>query len=337
MHKIQRYGWKPDLPDVRDFKFAASRAVLAALPPKVDLRVKCPSVYDQGNLGSCTANAIGGAHQFEQKKDTTIPDFIPSRLFIYWNERDMEGTTNEDSGAYIRDGMKVVAQQGACPESEWPYDIAQFRTKPSDACFTEAKRHQVVQYMRVNRVLDELKGCLAAGFPFVFGFTVYSAFESDEVAKTGILNMPTPDESALGGHAVMCVGYDDETQRFIVRNSWGSNWGQAGYFTMPYAYLLNADLSDDFWTIRMIEEETVVDPVNPVPPDPQPTPPQPHPGCDWSLLFPAAKAFVDGAVTHADKVSKMGCAVSSELMMEAGLRELQGYMDRILAVRARKG
>jgi C1A family cysteine protease len=342
MHKIQRYGWKPDLPDARDFYFRVARPTLEALPPKVDMRDNCPPVYDQGNLGSCTANAIGGAHQFEQKKASTVPDFTPSRLFIYYAERELEGTIEQDNGAYIRDGMKVVAQQGTCTETQWPYDINQFRTKPPAACYTEALNHQVVQYMRVDQTLDQLKGCLAVGFPFVFGFTVYSAFEGTEVARTGVLNMPSKDESVMGGHAVMCVGYDDESQRFIVRNSWGSDWGQAGYFTIPYAYLTNSDLSADFWTIRTIEVEPVVGPVGPIPPDPQPTP-KPGP-CDWSLLFPAAKAFVDGAVTLVDTrqakagASGMGVEVApAGELLEAGLRSLQQYMNRILAVRTRKG
>jgi C1A family cysteine protease len=97
-----------------------------------------------------------------------------------------------------------------------------------------------------------MRGCLAAGYPFVFGFTVYSSFEGQEVAKTGVVSMPTPDEQVVGGHAVLAVGYDDASQAFIVRNSWGAGWGQEGYFTMPYAYLTTRALSSDFWTIRIV-------------------------------------------------------------------------------------
>ena len=125
--------------------------------------------------------------------------------------------------------------------------------RPTPACYKDALAHQVVSYQRVNPDLAQMKGCLAAGYPFVFGFTVYDAFESAAVAKTGVLNLPASTEQVVGGHAVLAVGYDDTAQRFIVRNSWGAQWGQAGYFTMPYAYLITGNLADDFWTIRMVE------------------------------------------------------------------------------------
>lgn len=249
---IGHYGWTPDLPDHRDLTYAAPSEFLTALPTMVDLRPHCPPVYDQGQLGSCTANSIGGAFQFEQIKQG-IPNFVPSRLFIYYNERVMENTVNSDSGAQIRDGMKVVAKLGAPPETDWPYDIEKFTVKPPAIAYTHAAKNQVLSYQRVNRSLAQMKGCLAAGFPFVFGFTVYDSFESATVAHTGHANMPQPGEAVVGGHAVLAVGYDDKHQRFIVRNSWGADWGMAGYFTLPYQYLLEPNLSDDFWTIRIVE------------------------------------------------------------------------------------
>lgn len=247
-----RFGWVPDVPDQRDHLYAAPMPVKAPLPSQVDLRKKCPAVYDQGQLGSCTANAIAAAVQFNRMKQKLKPAFVPSRLFIYYNERVMEGSVNSDSGAMIRDGIKSVAKQGDCPEKSWPYVISKFADKPTPACYQEALKYKAVQYQRVVRSLMQFKGCLASGFPFVFGFTVYESFESAEVAKTGIAPMPGLKEQALGGHAVLAVGYDDAAQRFIVRNSWGSGWGQAGYFTLPYAYLGEANLSDDFWTVRLI-------------------------------------------------------------------------------------
>ncbi len=251
-YKIQRYGWLPDLPDARDHLYAAPPPVLRALPPSADLRPGCPPPYDQGQLGSCTGNAIAGAIQFERKKQNMTPDFVPSRLFIYYNERVIEGTVEADSGAQIRDGIKSVAGQGDCPESELPYDIAKFAHKPSARCYRDAVKYKAVSYSRLIQDTNQLKGCLASGFPFVFGFTVYASFESQAVARTGIVPMPATGEKVLGGHAVMAVGYDDAQQRFLVRNSWGSDWGQGGYFTIPYAYLTNSNLSDDFWTIRLI-------------------------------------------------------------------------------------
>jgi len=254
MPRNLKYGWVPDLPDHRDQVYSAPQPVLTQLPPSADLRSGCPPVYDQGQLGSCTANAISGAMEFEQKKQGGQV-FMPSRLFIYYNERDIEGTVNSDSGAQIRDGIKSVNSLGVCPETEWPYDITKFADKPTPACYTDAEKCEAVGYQRLNSSnLNQLKGCIASGYPFVFGFTVYDAFESQQVADTGVLNMPAPTETVQGGHAVMAVGYDDATQRFTVRNSWGADWGLKGYFTMPYAYITSANLADDFWTIRILKE-----------------------------------------------------------------------------------
>jgi C1A family cysteine protease len=249
---IGHYGWQPDLPDHRDLTYAAPAMFLTALPTSVDLRPGCPPVYDQGQLGSCTANSIGGAFQFEQIKQK-VQNFVPSRLFIYYNERVIEHSVNSDSGAQIRDGIKVVAKVGAPPETDWPYDINLFAEKPPQKAFADAAKNKVLSYQRVNRTLNQMKGCLASGYPFVFGFTVYDAFESAAVAHSGELNMPRHGEKVVGGHAVAAVGYDDRTQRFLVRNSWGEDWGMGGYFTIPYQYLLEADLSDDFWTIRIVQ------------------------------------------------------------------------------------
>lgn len=253
MPTVSRYGWVPDLPDQRDHLYAAPAATLSVLPPSVDLRTQCPPVYDQGQLGSCTANAIGAAIQFDQLKQGAT-SCVPSRLFIYYNERVMEHTVNSDSGAQIRDGIKSVAKLGACRElPTWPYDITKFAQQPPPPAYEEGLLNQVLQYQRLTHIVNQMKGCLASGYPFVFGFTVYESFESDDVAKTGVLQMPGSKEQVVGGHAVLAVGYSDASQRFIVRNSWGPDWGQQGYFTMPYAYLSNSDLADDFWTIRLVE------------------------------------------------------------------------------------
>jgi C1A family cysteine protease len=252
IHSIAKYGWVPDLPDARDHLYAAPMLGAAVLPTKADLRPNCPPVYDQGQLGSCTGNAIAGAVQFERKKQGMAPDFAPSRLFIYYNERVIEGTVGTDAGAMIRDGIKAVATLGVCPEPDWPYTIAKFTQKPTAKAFKDALHARAVSYSRVTRTLQQMKGCLASGFPFVFGFTVYESFESADVAKTGAVPMPAANEKMLGGHAVLAVGYDDAQQRFFVRNSWGAGWGMQGYFSMPYSYLLDQNLSDDFWTIRLI-------------------------------------------------------------------------------------
>ncbi|MCX6280827.1 MAG: C1 family peptidase, partial [Bacteroidetes bacterium] len=132
--------------------------------------------------------------------------------------------------------------------------LSKFAIKPEPGCYKKALDHQVLSYHRVPRILDQIRGCLAEGFPMIFGFTVYESFESAEVAGTGVVEMPAPGEHVMGGHAVLAVGYDDSNRRFLVRNSWSEQWGEKGYFTMPYEYLLNENLSDDFWTIRLVEE-----------------------------------------------------------------------------------
>ena len=253
IHKIQQYGWIPDLPDQRDHCYSVPVMEPAALPPHVDLTAQCPAVYDQGQLGSCTGNAIAGAIQFDKLKQKLDGATPPSRLFIYFNERVIEGTVESDSGAQIRDGIKSVAKLGACDEPLWPYDIAKFKIKPTEHCFEEALKHTALDYQRLPQTLLTMKGCLAAGYPFVFGFTVYESFEGPVVAQTGAVPMPGVGEKALGGHAVLAVGYDDKSGRFIVRNSWGSAWGKSGYFTIPYTYLTNSDLAADFWTIRLVK------------------------------------------------------------------------------------
>ncbi len=249
---IKKYGWIPDIPDHRDHLYAAPTMV--ALPKLVDLRPSCPAVFDQGELGSCTANAIAAAHQFDQMKQSKPAVFTPSRLFIYYNERAIEGTIKQDSGAMIRDGIKSLALQGAAPETIWPYDIKKFAAKPTKKCYDAGLKNQALSYQRLEPNLSQLKSCLATGYPFVFGFSVYQSFESEVVARTGKVPMPNgKTETLLGGHAVLATGYDESSKSFIVRNSWGSDWGIKGYCLFPYAYLLNANLCDDFWTVRLVE------------------------------------------------------------------------------------
>ena len=221
------------------------------LPASVDLRANLPEVYNQGRLGSCTGNAIAGAVHFLRLKDPLLPDWSPSRLLVYYMERAAEGTIESDAGAQIRDGIRCVSKQGTAPEDLWPYDIAKFADKPPDTVFAEAAKHPAVQYYRVYQFLHSLKTCLAEGYPFVFGFTVYDSFETDEVAKTGKVPLPQKGESRLGGHAVLCCGYDNDAHTFLVRNSWGADWGDRGYCHMPYEMLESSSLSRDFWTVRM--------------------------------------------------------------------------------------
>ncbi len=256
------YGWRRQPADNRDYRFHAPEPLIARLPPRVDLRPNLPAVYDQGRIGSCTANAIAAALQFCQIKQG-VPNFTPSRLFIYWNERNLEGTVTRDAGAVIRDGIKVVNTVGACKESSWAYDDtpadaltgvwpanAKPRQKPNCLAFHYAKDADAVAYLAVIQDIDQIRGCLAQGFPVVFGFQVFTAFESADMAQHGDLVRPGPGEVNLGGHCVLCVGYDDATGRVLCRNSWGKDWAQGGYFWMEYSYITDPSLASDFWTIR---------------------------------------------------------------------------------------
>ena len=239
------YGWVPDLPDQRDYLYKAIRPMVR-LPKKTDLRQYCSAIEDQGDLGSCTAQALAGNIEFlDNKIDSLYTDV--SRLFIYYNERVLIDTVDYDSGAMLRDGIKTLKNDGSCHEETWPYVISKFDKKPPVKCYTEGKKHLIESYHRIE-TLSEMLSCLSEGYPFVFGFTVYESFESKTVKKTGVVPMPREGETVLGGHAVLAVGYDMAAKRLLVRNSWGSDWGMAGYFTMPFAYA--ESMADDFWTIR---------------------------------------------------------------------------------------
>jgi C1A family cysteine protease len=250
----QWYGWLRDVPDHRDVFFTPNRDHIADLDKAVDLRKNFTfAPYNQGELGSCTANAIAAAMQFEAIKAEADDVSTPSRLFIYYNERDMMGTVSADSGAMLRDGLKTVAQCGAPPEDLWEYDIDQFDKKPPKKVYLAAQDHLVLVYRRVDQSLTDMRVVLSLGFTFAFGFTAYESFESKEVARTGVMPMPGLSESVVGSHAALAVGYDDEEQHIIVRNSWGARWGDRGHFYMPYAFIQDPHLATDFWTIQLTE------------------------------------------------------------------------------------
>jgi C1A family cysteine protease len=233
-------------------RYSAKRETLMQLPPSVDLRSLCPAPYDQMDTGSCTGNAIAGAIEFGEIKERIQGANTPSRLFIYYNERVIEGDASGDNGGQLRDGIKSVATQGYCSETAWPFDEAMVCVAPPASLYGSATSNVIKQYSSLPQVASQLKGCLAEGYPFAFGFTVFDAFESDAVAATGIVPMPGQNDAPCGGHAILCVGYNDVAQTFLIRNSWGQNWGQKGYFTLPYSYVLDPNLASDFWKIETV-------------------------------------------------------------------------------------
>jgi C1A family cysteine protease len=250
--KISRkYGWYPGKPDPFCLRYSSIRSA-SILPSVVDLRNFCPAVYDQGDLGACTANALGGLVQVLQKK-ANRKVFTPSRLFVYYNSRVLENLVSEDSGASLTDTMNVATNLGSPNEAVWWYNIVKYKVKPNLRVYADGLNCRISDPLLLdNTNLYELKSCLVEGYPFVFGFTAYDSFESYDVSVSGMVPMPKQHEGVLGGHAMCAVGYDDSKQAFLVRNSWGANWGLGGYCYMPYAYLTDGNLAGDFWTAHSL-------------------------------------------------------------------------------------
>lgn len=270
---MRAYGWVKDKPDELDYTlypFGMGGRV-AAMPNRFILS-GLPPIQNQGNLGSCTAQATGSIHHYLQMKQKDPSVFQPSRLFLYYVTRMLEGTVNYDSGAQIRNSVKAAVKYGICTASMWPYNIKSFKTEPPRGCWTEAEKNQAVVYARVGQNLDDLKGCIYQGFPITFGFIVYSSF--NYIGNDGMMPMPRRNDTRDGGHAIYAVGWDDDKQAFIIVNSWGSNWGNRGLFYMPYEFALDPRQASDFWTIREVEGDQIVvpDPVPTPEPKPEPTP-----------------------------------------------------------------
>jgi C1A family cysteine protease len=243
-------SWRPSPPDHRDLIMPdpTLAPTLLVLPSVVDNRSLCSPVEDQGELGSCTANASTSAMEALYKK-LGMPIIELSRLFVYYYTRKVEGTPpTEDSGAFIRDVMKALSKYGAAPEAIWPYDISQFSTNPTYAAVQAAHQHRATRYYRCP-TLHSIKVALAHGFSAVGGFSVPTNMLSPECAQNGIVKMPGSGDRIEGGHAVHFVGYDDASALLTFQNSWGPGWGKQGFGFLPYGFV-DQKLADDFWSIR---------------------------------------------------------------------------------------
>ena len=245
------FGWKKDRLDFRDHQFGISVSPLA-LPPVVDLRKTMPLVYNQGATNSCTAQAIAACCEYEWITHQKGPDFIPSRLYIYYNTRWLDNDVNNDNGGSLRDGMKAINKWGFCKEPYWPFNVKHVRVRPPNSAYSDGGTRRVYYYGTVNQNRNALMGTLASGQPIIFGIAVYSSLNSNATTKTGIVPMPRASESLLGGHAIVLMGYDISTRLYKFRNSWGSRWGDGGYGYLPFEYVENRNLASDFWAVRSI-------------------------------------------------------------------------------------
>jgi len=244
-------SWKRDKKDPRDYILRSLRGAMLALPSSVDNTSSCPPVDDQGELGSCTANMCAGMIEYNDIKWGKTSGWKKvSRLFEYYATRKIEHTTKQDSGAQIRDAVKAAAKYGIAPESDWIYDISKFKKRPPKSVWDEAAKKKITAYHRIiDGDLATMKNVLASGYVIGFGFVVYDNMMTQKMADEGWLHLPSKTDSVQGGHAVVIVGYDDSKRAFKIRNSWGSGWGQDGYFWMDYNYVGNTNLANDFWVI----------------------------------------------------------------------------------------
>jgi C1A family cysteine protease len=241
------YNLRRQKDDDRDRPLSHSLNVNEAvkLPKSVDLRSKCPPIFDQGDLGSCTANAGVRARMMLTGETTML-----SRLYLYYQERVIEGTVGEDAGAQMRDIGKAMFNCGICPELDFPYDVTKFAEKPSQIEDLDALKYKIGHYTSVPDI-DGIRQVLALKQqPVMTGIDVYASFESADVAKTGKVPIPKMSERKLGGHAVCIVGYDDTKKWFILANSWGETWGDKGYFYLPYDFFVK-QYAYDFWIINL--------------------------------------------------------------------------------------
>ena len=240
------------------FKPMFRLASIGDLPNSVDLRSGMPPVWDQGEIGSCTAHALAAAYAFDQAKEHQTV-FDPSRLFLYWLERREEGTISNDAGAMIADGVNALRSTGICKSDLWPYLEDQFAETPNQNAFLNATLHKAIDAGGVCQTANSIRAALAQGYPVACGINVYTDFEDDHTAHTGAVTLPSPSQRAdpnecLGGHAILLCGYEHSQQMFLFRNSWGQDWGISGYGFIPYEYITDPGLCSDLWCIRSVEK-----------------------------------------------------------------------------------
>lgn len=263
-HQLREHhgGWIPQRPDHNDREFLPTVGRVDVAQSELGLDITGIPRINQKRQGACTGHGTAGLVMFDQKAQGE-PVVIPSRAMIYYDARIPEGTTDQDAGAMVRDAVKGVAKYGVVPDSEFPYDDQVFDRRPSPTDYQDAKQQEALVYEAVQ--YPHLNQTIASGFPIVFGFTVYESFESEEVARTGVVPIPQPGESVLGGHCAWMHGFNARfrasgNDKFpprtkACRNSWmdegGSPWGDNGDFYLPQWFFDHGQASD-FWVIRRV-------------------------------------------------------------------------------------
>lgn len=252
MSKFNAKGWVPALPDIRDHQFAPKLSWWKPLPDKIDLRGRLPAVWNQGSIGSCVAHGVAICHIAAQRVQDASAEIMPSRLALYYEARALSGWVSVDSGCYISSALKTVANKGVADEKKYPYLVSKFKLKPPVSVAKDAMLHQAVAYERVdNTNVKAIQAALVEGLPVVFGSTLYE--NSYELDANYVMPMPDLSRKVVGGHAMAIVGYNKQKQLFLVRNSWGKEWGDNGHHWMPEAYITNKNLTDDCWIIKLVE------------------------------------------------------------------------------------
>ena len=243
---VRKYGAIRDVHDVRDKMFLA-RPRAVCLPPVVDLREWAGPIKDQGQEGSCTGHAFSSAREWINRRYEK-GSVVLSPQCLYAEELIADGSFPQDAGSMPRTGCRVLTKQGCCEASLFPYVAGQI-TAPTAEQAANALKYRTGAYHRIA-TLDDVLTCLAdpTPWPVPVAFTVYQSFESQEVADTGIMPIPQPGEQVLGGHEVLCVGYDLPKRLALIQNSWSSSWGQRGFFQMPFDVLSSSD--SDLWMVH---------------------------------------------------------------------------------------
>jgi len=240
-----------------DHKFSALQPTLSLsetpVAGVVDLRRFCSPIEQQAQLGSCVGNSVVGGLEFLQIKQGKTPFVDLSRLFVYYNARLMTQDQDKDNGTYIRLAMGTLSSLGTCSEAKWPYDVTKVFIRPSWSSYREGYANKIDAYYKIDATgadrIETIKAALQAQHPVVFGMIVDQDYM--DVGSDGMVAMPKPVRVNSGGHAQLIVGYNDNTRRFIVRNSWGVYWGDNGYGYVPYDYLDASD-ADDFWVPTLL-------------------------------------------------------------------------------------